>query len=277
MDCAKTDLSILDSLAGQITVVNGAGLIVATNKAWRDTAAESRLNGRSWNYLDECDAAAARGCLEARIVGDGLRQVLEGKSKTFSAVYPCPFDQTHHWFKVTVTTGPGRGQALVEHTDVTDLHLDALTGLPNRAFFESELDYSLQVAASRQTSAGVVLVDLDDFKAINDRHGHLAGDAILQSVAVRLGEIFRKSDLVSRIGGDEFGVVLEVGTKGATAVWLAAKVATTLARTSGTPNSVGIKGSAGIAMFPEDGRSATDLLRLADSRMYGNKRLAAIA
>lgn len=137
-----------------------------------------------------------------------------------------------------------------------------MTGLPNRAFFESEFSHALQVAASRNASTGVVFIDLDGFRAINDRHGHRAGDAILRSVASRLVDVFRQDDLVARIGGDEFGVVLAVGTERATADWIAGKFATTLSKSSEDPNAAGITGSVGIAMFPEDGQRTTDLLVL---------------
>ena len=85
---------------------------------------------------------------------------------------------------------------------------DPLTNLPNRLAFESQLAQSLRICARENEQLALMLIDLDNFKNINDTLGHPIGDKLLQNVAVRLGEAVRSSDLVARLGGDEFVVVL---------------------------------------------------------------------
>jgi diguanylate cyclase (GGDEF)-like protein len=85
---------------------------------------------------------------------------------------------------------------------------DSLTGLPNRALFQERLLASIQLGPASRPFA-VALIDLDGFKAVNDRYGHLAGDALLRAVAERLRESLRATDTVARFGGDEFALILE--------------------------------------------------------------------
>jgi len=119
----------------------------------------------------------------------------------------------------------------------------------------------------------VMFLDLDGFKKINDTLGHEAGDLLLQGVAQRLGETVRQSDVVARIGGDEFILLLEniASTENAAAV--AQKIIANLATPfdlNGTPGRVGA--SIGIALYPQHGESAEELLRCADEAMYQSKQ-----
>ncbi len=86
--------------------------------------------------------------------------------------------------------------------------IDPLTELPNRRAFERELARSLAYVKRHGTSVALLYLDLDDFKRVNDRHGHAAGDAVLRAVASVLGRHVRESDIVARIGGDEFALLL---------------------------------------------------------------------
>ena len=86
--------------------------------------------------------------------------------------------------------------------------VDPLTELPNRRAFERELARSLAYVKRHGTGAALLYLDLDDFKRVNDRHGHSAGDAMLRAVASVLGRHVRESDVVARIGGDEFALLL---------------------------------------------------------------------
>ena len=271
------DTSILNAVAGQIAVVDATGQIVSTNSAWRDTARDGHLEELPWNYLRECDRAAARGCVEAGVIGRGLRHLLEGQRDEFAAVYSCPFNSIHHLFKVTASRVADTNLTVVVHTDVTELQTDPLTGLPNRGFFESQFEYTLDLARSENRTAGVLLIDLDGFKSINDRFGHAAGDAKLRSVASTLTGTCHRDDVVARIGGDEFAIVLSVGTSLSKAQWLAGKVRVSLRSRDAGGRTPDVAASIGLAMYPVDGRTPTELLAVADHRMYDAKRGAAVA
>ncbi|MBL8473387.1 MAG: GGDEF domain-containing protein [Rhodocyclaceae bacterium] len=153
---------------------------------------------------------------------------------------------------------------------------DSLTTLFNRSFFNQYLEKALERSARHSARLGLLFVDLDKFKPINDEYGHEAGDAVLKEVASRLLAAVRKSDLVARLGGDEFVVLLEdirdvgdlheIGNKLLTA--LRADIALTVARVAVTP-------SIGMAVHPRAGGPehirAGDLLKQADHAMYQAK------
>jgi diguanylate cyclase (GGDEF)-like protein len=264
-----------DLLPAQIAVLDPKGEIVFTNQAWNRTA-EGRLARRSWNYLEECKAAAERGCDEGRIVGNGLDLVLRRELDEFVATYNCPFDLRHHWFQLSARPGRASDEnigAIVMHTNVTALQHDHLTGLPNRALFEAQALYVLGLARQGASTAGIALIDLDGFKSINDEFGHAAGDEVLVRLAQRLLSAAAEDQLVARLGGDEFGVVTGVGANDVTI----GRLRRDLERAFEEPFAVQgahryCGASIGTALYPGDGETLDLLLQAADSRMYGLKR-----
>jgi diguanylate cyclase (GGDEF)-like protein len=152
---------------------------------------------------------------------------------------------------------------------------DVLTGLPNRRRFDSWLGQSVESARGRAGSVGLLLLDLDGFKEVNDTLGHHVGDELLREVAERLRGTLRDGDLVARLGGDEFAVVLpDADTAKANAA--AQRVLDALKapiRVQGHAIETG--GSVGIALFPADGSDPISLLRRADMAMYSAKRAQA--
>jgi diguanylate cyclase (GGDEF)-like protein len=166
-------------------------------------------------------------------------------------------------------------KAELEKTAHRTSHLanhDSLTGLPNRRLLFELLQKSFAMASRNGTSVGIIFVDLDDFKPINDRFGHLAGDAVLIEIAERLRLCMRSSDTVARVGGDEFVVVL-TNVRGATDTGLAmakiAEVVTKPLAVGGEQCVIGL--SMGVSMFPGDGSSIEEILGRADAAMYGAK------
>jgi len=148
---------------------------------------------------------------------------------------------------------------------------DGLTGLPNRALYTERLDAALSVAAASEGQAAVMLIDLDDFKLVNDAWGHAAGDTLLRIIADRLRTCVRAEDTVSRIGGDEFAVLLsplpacdarEIATRIVAAVEAPVTVDGGAAR---------VGASVGIALS-HPGADGEALLREADHAMYEVKR-----
>jgi diguanylate cyclase (GGDEF)-like protein len=149
---------------------------------------------------------------------------------------------------------------------------DALTGLPNRLLMKDRLTLAIAAAHRHGKSLGVLFMDVDRFKGINDSLGHAAGDHVLQSVARRLVTGVRRSDTVSRQGGDEFVVLLSEVACAEDAAFSADKLLAAVA----APHRVGdqdlhVTASAGIAVYPDDGTDAESLLRKADLALLSAK------
>ena len=154
---------------------------------------------------------------------------------------------------------------------------DVLTGLPNRALFNDRLDHGLAQAKRHGWTLAVMFVDLNDFKIINDTHGHDAGDGVLRSIAQRLKANTRGADTVSRHGGDEFLYLLtgirDVANiaKIAEKIVLAVQAPCIVSLREGTI-SASVKASIGISTFPKDGTTADELIKGADEAMYRAKQ-----
>jgi len=150
---------------------------------------------------------------------------------------------------------------------------DPLTGLPNRVLLEDRVEQALQRARRADESFALIVVDLDNFKDVNDVRGHRAGDAVLESLARRFEAVVRASDTVARVGGDEF-VVLSLATgDDEQAAALVGRLRQALRRPFKVEGStVEIDASIGWAVFPADGATADELLGRADGQMYATKR-----
>jgi diguanylate cyclase (GGDEF)-like protein len=150
---------------------------------------------------------------------------------------------------------------------------DALTGLPNRAQFELRFADLLKQAQSQSECFALVYADGDGFKSVNDLHGHAAGDAVLVEIARRLRVAFRSTDLVARIGGDEFAMLLGPPFDPESVAHVEGVIdgvmREPIALPSGQLVHVGL--SVGIALFPAHGRDFHELLHRADTGMYATK------
>ena len=152
-------------------------------------------------------------------------------------------------------------------------HFDSLTQLPNRVLFRERLDMATLEARRKGRQVGVVVLDLDRFKSVNDSRGHTAGDALLRAVAGRLSGVVRADDTVARLGGDEFGVVLADLASESDAGRLVGQLIESLRfpLTAGGARHLSTA-SAGITLFPTDGGDPERLLSNADMAMYRAKR-----
>lgn len=150
-------------------------------------------------------------------------------------------------------------------------HFDLLTGLPNRTLFNATLERAMMRLSARR-SVGLLFVDLDHFKAINDGHGHAAGDAVLAEVGRRLEHAIRPGDVVARLGGDEFVVLLPDLPSREVCLEIADRLLDDLARPIEIDGqSMPVGASIGAAFAPENGETADELLRAADLAMYEAK------
>ena len=151
-------------------------------------------------------------------------------------------------------------------------HYDPVTGLANRIQFHNELPRAAERAKRLGKNIALVFLDLDDFKVVNDTLGHDIGDRLLYSVGRRLSETMRQGDLICRLGGDEFTVILE----GITSLRIAVDVVSKMIKAIGEPydifgHTVHIRVTAGIALYPTQTDDIRDLLRFADLAMYQAK------
>jgi diguanylate cyclase (GGDEF)-like protein len=278
----NVNLAILDHLAAEIAVVDPIGAIVHCNRKWNETATIGLLSAKltGWNYIRECEAAVQRGCTDAVGILAGLRAVLLGELPSFVANYSCPFDGMHHWFQVLISAFEidGARHAMLMHVDVSALQRDSLTGLSNRAMFDAQLDLALSRARETGRRTGLITIDMNNLKLINDVHGHGAGDAALKQLAAELMKLAGPGCLVARIGGDEFGVVLPVSNDTLFARRVRAHFGSGIACSiEFARDPISISASIGFALYPDDATTASELYKAADRSMYAHKRSASVA
>ncbi len=151
--------------------------------------------------------------------------------------------------------------------------LDPLTQLPNRAFFNQLVEQAIHRSERNNACFALIFIDIDHFKSINDTHGHRTGDRLLKELSQRISKSIRQSDLLCRLAGDEFCLMVE----GVSKVDAIMRVVDALKRNM-TPSfefddtTIQVTTSIGVSMFPNDGKTFTDLLHFADLAMYEAKR-----
>jgi diguanylate cyclase (GGDEF)-like protein len=238
------------------------GASVLVSRRQRDPDLARSLRDRGWRdaMVTPVGGGATEGLL---IVGDRL-----GETSTFT-----PSDLRLLETLAAHSSVALRGSELldrlrdeVEARSHEALH-DSLTGLGNRAHFSHRLEATLEERGDRMV--GVVMIDLDNFKEINDTLGHHTGDAVLQEAATRLIEALGSEGTASRIGGDEFAVVLGAMDSLEEVVMVARRIMEVISAPVTTGSiTIGLQSSLGIAVAPDDGVDASTLLRRADVAMY---------
>lgn len=194
---------------------------------------------------------------------------------------------TGRWWDVAISRAndgvDGASRLIAFARDVTDYKQaivklerssshDSLTGVANRRTFYEELEATLAAAQQSTTAFAVVMIDVDRFKHINDSAGHCGGDSLLQTVAARLSMGCRSCDLVARLGGDEFALILQGLPHAKTALSTARSVVERLSKPFiYAGRSFDCSASAGIAVYPEHGRTADELCQHADAALYAAK------
>jgi diguanylate cyclase (GGDEF)-like protein/PAS domain S-box-containing protein len=153
-------------------------------------------------------------------------------------------------------------------------HYDALTGLPNRVLFRDRVVNGLAQAQRHNRSLAIMYLDLDHFKLVNDGLGHSFGDGLLAAVATRLQKSLRASDTISRIGGDEFAILINDITDSNAVATLARKLLDSLSTAFRIDeHDLYVNASIGISVFPSDGMDVETLVKCADAAMYRAKEL----
>lgn len=272
------------ALPHQAAILDEAGTILAVNAAWRQFARDNGGDpdgsvGRS--YLAACQDPEDPDAVAA--VGE-LQDLLAGSKDTVRPEYPCHSPGRHRWFLMTATRYQAgeRSLVLVVHTDITERRLaeeaarqmarrDELTGLLNRNSFPERVQQTLELAARDGLWVAVAYMDLDHFKALNDRFGHEAGDELLAEIGRQLRHNLRSADAVARLGGDEIALCAIPADENG--VWQLTDrlhhLVKQAAERTGFPAM--ISASIGVTFFPEHGRDLDTLLAEADRAMYRAK------
>jgi diguanylate cyclase (GGDEF)-like protein/PAS domain S-box-containing protein len=240
--------------------------------------ADERIGQNSFDFLHPEDQRRARDILERVLETPRVVVQLEVRGRRR--------DGQWRWLEVGMTNlldDPSVGGIVANQRDITErrafqeqltrqAYHDALTGLPNRALFQSRLEVALARAGRRQRTIAVLFVDLDRFKVINDSLGHETGDDLLVAVADRLREAVRDEDTVARMSGDEFTVLLEEVEDEVEAASVAQRIIDDIRQAIDLEgHQVFVGASVGIALSHNGEDRAEDLLRDADLAMYRAK------
>lgn len=217
---------------------------------WTDTLTAGRWEGELWNVRKNGELYPMRLSLSA--VHDGRRGAVNHYVAVFSDISP--------------------HKAQEERLKYRAAH-DSLTGLPNRAEFERACREAIERERLRGRRLAVLYIDLDDFKPVNDTHGHEVGDDLLRALAIRMKQMMRETDLVARVGGDEFSVLLTDLDDESRGYIVACKLLGLLSQPVVTKRGTHQVGaSIGISVYPIDGDEPRALLRRADAAMYRVKQ-----
>jgi diguanylate cyclase (GGDEF)-like protein/PAS domain S-box-containing protein len=219
-------------------------------------------------YADMWATIAATGQWSGEIWNRRKNGELYAEWLTINTVYDAPGSIAHYVGVFTDITARKAAEERLRYL----AQFDALTDLPNRSLLLHQLEQQIELAARKGFKIYVLFLDLDHFKNVNDTMGHEAGDQLLQAVARRIKSTLRQSDTVGRMGGDEFVVLLSELQNPDDA----ARLAQELLRAVCMPvmikdQELSLSASIGICEFPGDGGRASDLIRNADTAMYGAK------
>ena len=221
---ANFQQAVFDSLSAQVAVLDRLGVLTQTNHAWRTYtqpfAGIDAQAGVGEPYLDVLRRLTQNEAGVVQRAQDGMALVLAGKVASFQLQQPFFVPADQHWFSMKITpVRDAQERLLVSHEDVTGLkaaelastilaNVDALTGALSRQNFLNLAEQELQRSTRYALPLMVLMMDLDHFKQINDRFGHAAGDAVLQRFVQTVSDVLRESDLLGRVGGEEFAVLL---------------------------------------------------------------------
>jgi len=274
LDSSINGIMITDALAPAHPIV----YVNAAMEAITGYAAHEVLGGNGRIFLgNDVDQAAL----------EGIRVALRQRSPGHAVLRCRRKDGTPFWNELFLAPVADE-KGVVTHfvsvfNDVTERvrreqdleHLatrDVLTGLANRTLLGDRLEQTIARAQRDQSAVGVLLVDLDQFKHVNDNLGHAVGDMLLKAVALRLEDCIRDGDTVARMGGDEFVVVLSEPERPDDATGVARKILAALEQpVKVNEQELFVAASVGISLYPRDGQDAESLLRLADLAMYQAK------
>ena len=217
---------------------------------WADTRSAGRWEGEVWNVRKNGELFPMRLSLSA--VHDGEHGTVDHYVAVFNDISP---HKAH--------------EERLKHQAAHDL----LTGLPNRAEFERFCREAIARANRYRHGVAVLYIDLDNFKPVNDAHGHVAGDELLRVLSARMRQLMRETDIVARVGGDEFSILLGELDDVSCSYIVACKLLDILSQpVMSRFGAHQVGASIGISTYPHDGEDPQTLLRHADAAMYRVKQ-----
>ena len=272
---------VFEDTSEAIMITNGSNQIIATNPAF------TKITGyTSGEILGQTPKILKSGRHDSffytrmwnALMKDGAWQGEIWNRRKSGEVYP-------EWLSITtIRDSAGRIVKFISlFSDISDrkaselrieklAHYDEITDLPNRTLIKERLDQVIEQAASNQSEIAVFFIDLDDFKLVNDSLGHHVGDRLLAKVGERIRSCVRDSDLVGRLGGDEFIVILP-NARPQNAINTARRLLQANSETYEImDHSLRVTASIGISSYPQDGTDSLSLLKSADQAMYHSKR-----
>lgn len=273
--------AMLDALPLPVFYKDAQGRYLGLNAAFMDFYGVERaqLVGRSVFDLNPPELAAIYHAKDQALFNHPGKQFYESQVRGLDGAL---HDVEFH--KATFTDADGRVAGLVGAVvDVTErkqaealiwrqANFDALTGLPNRRMWREQLEQALRQAARERSRLGVMYLDLDHFKDVNDTLGHDQGDVLLRQAADRIAAAVRDADTLARMGGDEFALILRAVDDGASLLRVAEQILASLAEPFQLGDHLGwVTGSIGVAFYPDDATDADTLCRCADQAMYRAK------
>ena len=283
----KLAASVFENIVEGVMIVNANGEILRTNRAFTNITGyiQEEVMGKTLEtfFASEYHGPGFYQQMWQKLVDEGLWQGEVWNKRQSDETYP-------QWLSISeIHNGDEETSCYVcVFSDITEqkyneeqinrlAHFDSLTNLPNRILFQDRLNQALAEAKRKKLCVPLLFLDLDRFKVVNDSLGHGAGDLLLQQVAKRLAECLRASDTLSRMGGDEFTIILGALESLDELIVSVTKVAHNILTEFSKPfdlegNQVVVSISIGVATYPEDGQALSDLLRKADMAMYHAKQ-----
>ena len=272
----------VDALPARVGILDHGGRLIATNQAWQADPGPLFGEARS-DWLAEAERMVGTEFAEGPALR--VRDVLAGRAPLAAFQIRLPGGESHRTFRAQTVPLPGWSppRAVLAFEEITalasaqeqlrhDARHDPLTGLANRVLFQERLEQAARRARRAGHRVGVLFIDLDDFKLVNDSLGHQAGDALLVDVARRLRACVREMDTPSRLSGDEFALLLEPVINPTDALRIAERVRDLLRDPIQIEGRTVVpRASIGLAISESGGEGADTLLRDADVAMYRAK------